>query len=93
MSKSLASRTPSDTGKTADSWSWTLVDMGKGKWSINFFNSNVTKQGECIALLIENGHVTKDGNWVEGRPFIDDALDPYIDMMYEELDIEGLEVQ
>lgn len=69
----LQNLTPKDTGKTAASWSYEIVHDGKGKSSIVWKNSNVN-DGQIIALLIQYGHGTRQGAYVEGIDYINPAV-------------------
>lgn len=79
----LESATPRDTGKTASSWSYEIKKDPEGA-SIIFNNSN-ENHGVKIALLIQYGHGTGTGGWVEGRDFINPALQPVFDALAESL--------
>lgn len=78
--EALASATPRDTGKTASSWSYEIVRK-KGSTSIVFKNSNMTPQNTPIAILIQYGHGTKNGGYVEGIDYINPALRPIFEDM------------
>lgn len=75
--KALAAATPKDTGKTADSWTYT-IEEGKGTVSIVWSNTNVNK-GLNIAVLLQYGHGTRNGGYVQGRDYINSALQPLFD--------------
>ena len=76
--EALQSATPKDSGLTAGSWSYTIED-----WGIGFSNSNI-QEGYSVALLIQYGHATKSGGYVEGIDFINPALRPIFDQIAEE---------
>ena len=76
--EALQSATPKDSGLTAGSWSYTIED-----WVIGFSNSNI-QEGYSVALLIQYGHATKGGGYVEGIDFINPALRPVFDQIAEE---------
>ena len=76
--EALQSATPKDSGLTAGSWSYTIED-----WGIGFSNSNI-QEGYSVALLIQYGHATKGGGYVEGIDFINPALRPVFDQIAEE---------
>lgn len=78
----LASATPEETGVTANSWYYEILRDGKS-WSIVWGNSHV-EEGRPIAILIEYGHGTRTGGYVEGRQYINNALRPIFDQMAEE---------
>ena len=75
----LASATPVDTGKTASSWSY-KIENNNGLVSISFENSNV-QDGVPIAIILQYGHGTRNGGWVEGRDYINPAIQPIFDQI------------
>ena len=78
----LRSATPKDTGLTADSWEY-RVTRGDGSVSIMFNNTNV-QNGVPIAIILQLGHGTNHGGWVEGRDYINPALRPVFEKIAEE---------
>lgn len=75
----LASATPIDSGKTADSWDYT-IEMSGGSYAIYWSNSNVN-QGVSIALILQCGHGTGTGGYVQGRDYINPAIKPVFDAL------------
>lgn len=75
----LASATPVDTGLTASSWYY-KIDIQPTFARLLFCNSNVNK-GIPIALILQYGHGTGTGGWVEGRDYINPALRPIFDKL------------
>lgn len=73
----LASATPVDSGKTATSWYYEIENK-KGQVSIRFNNSNI-QNGVPIAIIIQYGHATGTGGWVEGRDYINPSIRPIFD--------------
>ena len=73
----LASATPVDSGLTASSWTYEIV-RGKGSVSIRFNNSNI-QNGVPIAIVLQYGHGTGTGGWVEGRDYINPSVQPLFD--------------
>ena len=73
----LASATPVDSGLTASSWYYT-IEHKSGSSSINFHNSNI-QNGVPIAVILQYGHGTRNGGWVEGRDYINPAIQPIFD--------------
>ena len=73
----LASATPVESGLTAASWDYKIV-RGKGSVSIQFYNSNI-QNGVPIAIILQYGHGTGTGGWVEGRDYINPAARPLFD--------------
>ena len=73
----LAAATPVDTGKTANSWYYEIT-KGRGSVSISFHNSNI-QNGIPIAILLQYGHGTNNGGWVQGRDYINPAIQPIFD--------------
>lgn len=78
----LASATPTDTGKTASSWSYT-IERQNGSVAIVFENSNINK-GVPIAIILQYGHGTGTGGWVAGRDYINPAIQPIFDKIADE---------
>lgn len=79
----LASATPVDSGKTANSWNY-KIEKNRGSIAISFFNSNI-QNGVPIAILIQYGHGTRNGGWVQGRDYINPAIQPIFDQMTREI--------
>lgn len=73
----LSSATPVDSGETASSWYYE-IERQNGRVSINFKNSNIN-QGVTIAIILQYGHATGTGGWVEGRDYINPAIQPIFD--------------
>lgn len=73
----LSSATPIDTGKTAGSWYYEIENKN-GSASINFYNSNI-QNGVPIAIILQYGHGTRNGGWVQGRDYINPAIQPIFD--------------
>lgn len=79
----LSSATPVDTGLTASSWSYEIQNGG-GKATIEFHNSHINK-GVPIAIILQYGHGTGTGGWVEGRDYINPAILPVFEQMVEDI--------
>lgn len=78
----LTAATPIDTGLTAASWDYEII-QNKGSLSVVWSNSNV-KEGYCnIAIILQYGHGTRNGGYVEGRDYINPALRPVFDALAE----------
>ena len=73
----LSSATPVDTGLTANSWNY-KIKRSNGSVSITFNNSNI-QNGVPIAIILQYGHGTGTGGWVEGRDYINPAIRPVFD--------------
>jgi len=78
----LASATPVDSGLTASSWSYT-IERQNGGASITFTNSHINK-GVPIAIILQYGHGTGTGGWVQGRDYINPAIQPIFDKIAED---------
>ena len=79
----LKEATPKDTGKTSESWSYE-IRQGKGTVSLYFLNSNIVN-GVPIAIVIQYGHATRNGGFVQGRDYINPVLRPLFDNLANEL--------
>lgn len=73
----LSAATPIDTGLTAKSWTYKITHKD-GSVSISFHNSNI-QNGVPIAIILQYGHGTRNGGWVEGRDYINPAIQPIFD--------------
>ena len=78
----LASATPVDSGLTASSWYY-RIEHRKGSSTISFHNSN-SQNGVPIAIILQSGHGTNNGGWVEGRDYINPAIRPIFDRITNE---------
>ena len=78
----LESATPKDTGLTSRSWYYKLENKN-GVVKISFCNSNI-QNGVPIAIILQYGHGTRNGGWVEGRDYINPAIQPIFDKITEE---------
>ena len=77
----LASATPVDSGKTAASWDYE-IQKRQGKVSIYWTNSNINN-GVPIAVILQYGHGTNGGGYVQGRDYINPAIRPIFDKIAE----------
>ena len=75
--EALEAATPVDTGLTARSWYY-KIEQKNSMATLSFFNSNI-QNGVPIAIIIQYGHGTGTGGWVEGRDYINPALRPIFD--------------
>lgn len=75
--EALKSNTPVDSGLTSESWSYEIQKTGNG-YRIYWKNSNIVK-GVPIAVILQYGHGTGTGGYVQGRDYINPALRPIFD--------------
>lgn len=80
--EALRSMTPVDSGLTANSWYYEIERTGDSA-SLRFLNSNIN-DGVSIAVILQYGHATKNGGYVEGRDYINPAIRPIFDQIAEE---------
>ena len=80
--EALSAATPIKTGLTAASWSYEIVN-NENSASIIWKNSNVV-DGYPIAMILQYGHGTKNGGYVQGRDYINPALQPIFDELVNE---------
>lgn len=78
----LSAATPVDTGLTAGSWGYEIQSTKSG-YSIAFTNSNVV-DGVPIAIILQYGHATQNGGYVQGRDYINPAVQPIFDKISQE---------
>lgn len=79
--EALSSATPVNTGKTANSWYYEIENKN-GTATISFNNSNI-QNGIPIAIILQYGHGTGTGGWVQGRDYINPAIRPIFDEIAE----------
>lgn len=79
----LAAATPVDTGETSQSWSYEIRQRG-GSHSIVFHNSHIVN-GVNIAIILQYGHATGSGGYVQGRDYINPAIQPIFDQLADEV--------
>lgn len=79
----LSNATPVDSGETAASWTYSIVQK-PGYYSIRWHNTH-ENQGVPIAVLIQYGHGTGTGGYVQGRDYINPAVRPIFDQMANDL--------
>lgn len=83
----LSSVTPTDTGETSQSWYYEVVHR-KGYWSIRWHNRNLDENGTPIAVLLQYGHGTRTGGYVQGQ----DYIMPVMREIFEEIANEAWKV-
>lgn len=81
--KLLSQNTPVDTGKTASSWGYEIENQN-GKIVVYWTNSNVIN-GVNIAIILQYGHGTRNGGYVQGRDYINPALQPIFDKLADDM--------
>lgn len=79
----LRKATPIGTGLTADSWGY-QIDRNSSGVTITWTNSNVN-EGVNIAVILQYGHGTGTGGYVEGIDYINPAIRPVFEEIAEEL--------
>lgn len=72
--RALQAYTPKETGETAASWGYEVI-RGKSRVTLAFYNTHV-ENGVEIAVILQYGHATRNGGWVEGIDYINPALQP-----------------
>lgn len=82
--EALSIATPIDSGVTASSWYYKITRNGK-TYSIEWHNSNLTDDGTPVAILLQYGHGTGTGGYVQGRDYINPAMRPVMDKIADEV--------
>jgi hypothetical protein len=80
----LAAATPTDSGVSAESWDY-ILEVGPGYAAIWWTNNHVDANGAPIVVLLEYGHGTGTGGYVQGRDFINPAIAPIMDEIANEV--------
>ena len=79
----LSQATPKDSGVTSRSWNY-KIEVNNDNASIVWYNTNVVK-GVNIAVILQYGHGTRNGGWVEGRDYINPAMTPIFDKIADQV--------
>ena len=79
----LSQATPKDSGVTSRSWNY-KIEVNNNNASIVWYNTNVVK-GVNIAVILQYGHGTRNGGWVEGRDYINPAMKPVFDKIADQV--------
>lgn len=80
--KALSAATPVDSGLTAQSWTYE-IERTKEKTTISWLNTNVN-DNVVIAVILQYGHGTGTGGYVQGRDYINPAMRPVFDKIAEQ---------
>lgn len=80
----LKGATPRDSGLTAESWGFKIVKVSTG-YRIYWTNDHITTSGVPIAILIQYGHGTKNGGFVEARDYINPVMRPIFERISENI--------
>ena len=80
--EALAAATPKDTGKTANSWDY-RIEYSKSSITISFINRNINN-GVNVAVILQYGHGTNNGGYVEGLDYINPAMKPIFEEIANE---------
>jgi hypothetical protein len=85
--EALKFATPRDTGETANSWFYEIH-----KWGISWNNSNVISNGMPLAILIQYGHGTRGGAYIQGIDYINPAMKPIFEKIRDDIwkEVENL---
>lgn len=76
----LAAATPVKSGLTASSWYYEIEETSEAT-IIHFCNSNIQNGYANVAILLQYGHATKNGGWVEGIDYINPVVQPLFDKL------------
>lgn len=79
--EALRAATPKDSGETANSWSYDII-REDGKASIIWKNSNIN-DGVNIAIILQYGHATGNGAYIQGIDYVNPAMKPVFDDIAE----------
>jgi hypothetical protein len=79
----LMMATPVDTGLAASSWGYRVIDDKRGP-SIEWYNDDI-EGGYSVVILLQYGHGTRGGGYVQGRDFINPAIQPVFDSIAKDI--------
>lgn len=80
----LSSNTPYDTGKTAESWDYEIIEED-GRARLIFTNSNVVNGWCSVAIILQYGHVGRNGVWIEGIDYINPVIRPIFEKCADDI--------
>jgi hypothetical protein len=80
--EALSSATPSDSGETAASWNFE-IEWTRTVTTLRWTNTS-SNDGAVVVILLQYGHGTGTGGYVQGRDFINPALKPIFDEIANE---------
>ena len=81
----LQSATPVDTGVTANSWDY-IIERDRKQTTITWVNTNtISPNGPPVALLLQYGHGTGTGGWVQGYDYINPSIRPVMDAIADDI--------
>lgn len=81
--RALAQATPKETGELANSWTFN-IEQSAGRYVMSWTNTDVN-DGQQIAILLQYGHGVRGGGFVEGRDYINPAMQPIFDKMVDDM--------
>lgn len=79
----LSNASPEDTGLMASSWDYKIQER-PGEVTISWYNNNI-ENGQVVAVLVQYGHGTRSGSYVQGRDFINPAMRPIFDKILDDV--------
>lgn len=79
----LAAHTPADSGLAASSWGYSVQSSRSG-FKITWTNMNV-ENGFPVAIMLQYGYGTGTGGYVEGRDYINPAMQPVFDKIVNDI--------
>jgi hypothetical protein len=79
--QALRNATPVDSGATAEAWDYE-IKRTRNYIEIVWTNSNIN-DGVPIAVILQYGHGTGTGGYVQGRDYINPAIRPIFDKIAE----------
>ena len=83
--EALKEATPKLTGTTANSWDYIIEKTQRGTYRLVFVNNNIVDGYANVAILLQYGHATRSGTFVQGRDYINPALKPIFDVLAEDI--------
>lgn len=84
--EALKKNTPKDSGATAEAWDY-VIERSQQDVRLVFSNSNVNN-GVSIAMILQYGHATRNGGWIEGLDYINPSLEPIFEKILNDLEKE-----
>jgi hypothetical protein len=79
----LIAGTPVDSGLAADSWNYEIENT-RNSVTIKWTNNDV-ENGFPVAIMLQYGHGTGTGGYVQGQDYINPAMKPVFDRIADQV--------
>lgn len=82
--EALSAASPKNSGLMSSQWSYEVVRLGDSSFRLEWHNMDI-ERGLNVAILVQYGHGTRGGTYVQGRDFINPAMRPIMDSLADDI--------